>query len=276
MPNVQGAMWVNGYDLSGLYFTVEQADGWLSSPAVLERETQLPQRAGTVPLAPLAETAPRDITVQGVVRGTSLANCRANIDALKARLFNGTIEVSFGDQADRFVLARCAGKDVLATPPQFMNPNSRVSIRLHCPDPLIYAVNPTVIGFGAVASERSALALGSAVAMPLITVGPCTNPVVIYRDSGGREKARMTFTRVIAADEYMEIDTELAAITYYDSGVASNGLSYWTPATSGSPSTEKFLSGFDPQDGDYESAVWPTIECSVAAACRAAYRKAWL
>jgi hypothetical protein len=100
--------------------------------------------------------------------------------------------------------------------------------------------------------------------------------VLIYRDSAGREKQRMTFTRVIAADEYLEIDTELATVTYYDAGVASNGIAYWTPAASGNAATERFLSGFDPQDGDYEGSVWPTIECSVAAACEAGYRKAWL
>jgi hypothetical protein len=110
----------------------------------------------------------------------------------------------------------------------------------------------------------------------VIRIGPCTNPVLIYRDQRGVEKQRMTFTYVIASDEYLEIDTELATVTKYDSGVASNGLAYWTPATTGSASTEKFLTGFDPQDGDPENSVWPTIECSVAAACEAAYRKAWL
>jgi hypothetical protein len=278
MPNAQRAMWVNDYDLSGLGLTVEQVDGWLDSPSVLERETQLPQRAGTVPLAPLAETAPRDIVVTGVVgsRGLSMATCRAYIDALKQRLFAGTIEVTFSDHQDKFVLARCNGKQVTATPPQFANPYSRVTIRLHCPDPLVYAKLPTTVGFGAVASGRSTLPLGTGMAMPMIRVGPCTNPVLIYRDQRGIERQRMTFTRVIAAAEYLEIDTELGTVTYYTAGVVSNGLAYWTPAATGSASTEKVLTGFDPQDGDPQNSAWPTLECSVAAACEAAYRRAWL
>ena len=265
------ALFVNDFDTSSLGLVVTGVDGWRDAPATRDRTTQLPTRVGAVILAPEAETAPRQLVIDGVIDPTaagkagSLANVRAAINELQALIYRGTIEVRFADEPDVFVLARGEQAQLIATPPQFMNPKSRVQIRLFCPDPLRYDRNGSVVGFGV--SPRAGVPLGTAVSAPVIRVmGAATNPVITYRDKSGVVRMTMGFTVTLAATDYLEIDCELFTIKKFASGVETNGI---TLLTSGD-----FIA-LDPQDGDYANAVWPTLEVS-AGSGEVLYRRAWL
>jgi phage-related protein len=267
---MQTAMYVNDFDTSSLGLIVTSVDGWRDAPSTRDRTTQLPTRVGAVILAPEAETAPRVTTIDGVIdpshagKALTLANLRAAISELQDRLYRGTIEVRFSDEPDIFVLARCEQGNLIATPPQFMNPKSRVQIRMLCPDPLRYSRFASLVD---VNSIRTGIPLGTAVSAPLIRVlGAATNPVITYRDKSGAVRQSMTLTITLAATDYLEIDCELFTITKYVSGVASNGITLLTAGD--------FIA-LDPQDGDYANGVWPTLEISAGSA-EVLYRKAWL
>jgi hypothetical protein len=264
------ALYVNDFDTSGLGLIVTGVDGWRDAPSTRDRTTQLPQRVGSVILAPEAETAMRSITIDGVIdpsaagRALTLANLRAAISELQDRVYRGTIEVRFSDEPDIFVVARCEQGQLIASPPQFMNPKSRVQIRLTCPDPLRYSRFASLVD---VNSIRTGIPLGTAVSAPVIRVlGAATNPVITYRDKAGAIRQSMTLTATLAAGDYVDIDGELFTITRYTSGVASNGISLLTSGD--------FIA-LDPQDGDYANGSWPTLEISVGSA-EILYRKAWL
>jgi phage-related protein len=268
---MQTAMYVNDFDTSSLGLIVTSVDGWRDAPSTRDRTTQLPTRVGAVILAPEAETAPRVITVDGVIdpshagKALTLANLRAAISELQERLYRGTIEVRFADEPDIFVLARCEQGNLIATPPQFMNPKSRVQIRMLCPDPLRYDRNGSVVGFGA--SPRAGTPLGTAVSAPVIRImGAATNPVITYRNMSGDVKQTMGFTVTLAATDYLEIDCELFTIKKFASGVETNGISLLTSGD--------FIA-LDPQDGDYAGSVWPTLEVN-AGSGECLYRRAWL
>ncbi len=267
---MQTAMYVNDFDTSSLGLIVSSVEGWRDGLATRDRTTQLPTRVGAVILAPEAETATRQLTIDGVLdpshagKALTLANLRAALNELQDKLYRGTIEVRFSDEPDIFVLARCEQGNLIATPPQFMNPKSRVQIRLQCPDPLRYDRNGSVVGFG---TTRQGVPLGTAVSAPVIRImGAATNPVISYRDKSGTVKQTMGFTVTLAATDYLEIDCELFTIKKFASGVETNGISLLTSGD--------FIA-LDPQDGDFAASVWPTLEVS-AGSGECLYRRSWL
>lgn len=257
------AMYVNDFDTSGLGLIVERVEGWLDAPTTQDRVTQLPGRVGAVILAPEAETAPRTITITGVIRRTSNTLVRRATEELQERLSRGTVEIRFVDDVEKMVLARCQAFQVPSGPAQFFNPYNRVSITLFCPDPLVYSLPGTVVAF----TSKQRLLLGNAVSAPTIRIyGAVTNPVLTYRDSRGVVKQTMSFTATLGAFDYLEIDSELATVTLYTNGVASNGITLW--------SAGDFIVG-DPQDGDPANGVWPSLEVSGGSG-EALYRRAWI
>lgn len=259
-------MYLNDVDTeTTLGMIVEAVDGWLDSPSARDRTTQLPTRVGAIVLAPDSETAPRSISVRGVIQGTSLANVRTRIEQLKDLLFRGTVELRFADHPDRVIYARCQEKHLLVTPPQFTYPKSKFGISFLCPDPLIYAVSPTLVAFGT--AFRAACPLGTAPSAPVIRLmGPATNPVISYRDQAGTVRGSMTFGALsLLSTDYIELDCEFCSASKHTSGVKSNILS--------SLSAGGFLL-LDPHHADYANAVWPTIEASSGTG-EVAYRKAW-
>lgn len=258
-------LYINDFDTSQLGLVVSNVDGWRDAPSTRDRTTQLPQRVGTVILAPEAETAPRQLTIDGTLVRPSLTALRAAMAELQERLYRGTIEIRFSDESDIFILARCEQGQLIATPPQFLNPKSRVRIQLLCPDPLRYDRNGSVVGFGL--TPRVGTPLGTAVSAPVLRImGAATNPVITYRNMSGDVKQTMGFTVTLGANDYLEIDGELFTIKKFTAGVETNGIALLTSGD--------FIA-LDPQDGDYASSVWPTLEVS-AGSGEALYRRAWL
>lgn len=262
------AMYVNGYDTSRLGLVVEQVDGWMDGLTAQRRTSKLPGRVGAIPLAPDTETTPRTLTVQGALwpKPESLAAVRQALLDLKERLGRGLLELSFVDQADKFLHALVQQHQVVATRPQFASPYSRISVQFFCPDPLIYAVQPSVVGF---AAARSSVPLGTACSTPTIRImGPAVNPVLTYRKADGTSRQTMTFTVTLGTNDYLEIDCELMQVSLYQAGVGAqnNAANLWTSGD---------FPLFDPQDGDAYASVWPTLEVS-AGTGEALYRRAWL
>lgn len=264
------ALYLNDYDTSRLGLTVEQVDGWLDAPSHRDRVSQLPTRVGAIILAPDAETAPRSITVSGVITATSLRLVRTAVDNLKARLFAGTVEVRFRDHVDRVVYARCEEKRVVASPPQFADAVTgrswtRISFALFCPDPLIYAREATVVGFSDLRREAP---LGTAVSAPTLRImGPATNPTIRYRDVRGAIRTEMEFGALsLLSTDYLEIDCERFTVKQFTSGVESNAIDELTSAGT--------FVALDPQDGDGD-ASYPTLEVTSGTG-EALYRRSWI
>lgn len=260
---VNTAIFINELDLASLGFITESVEGWLDSPSATDRTTQLPGRVGAIILAPETETAPRTISVAGVIKRKSLAGVRTAVDQIKSALSRGTVEVRFVDQQDRVVYARSQDIQVVATQPQFFAPFSKVSFRLFCPDPLIYATQGSIVGFAA----ATPVPLGTAVSAPTIRImGPVTNPTLTYRRADGTITQTMVFNIALTGSDYLEVNCEIDLITKSIAGVRTVDLNLLKSGT--------FIS-LDPQDGDPLLGSYPTLSLSGGAG-EAQYRKAWL
>lgn len=258
------ACYINNVDLSRLGLTIENVEGWDDGLSVSDRLTQLPQRAGSVILAPEAETAPRTITINGVLRKPSMSAVRRAADELKDLLYRGTLEVGFVDRLDRVVYARTQSHATVIVPPQFSNPYSRVRLGLLCPDPLIYARLGTTLG---IYSGQQACPLGTAISAPTIRImGPATNPSITYRRTDGTIRRTMSFNVTLSGSDYLEINCELNDVRKYSAGVLTSALNSWV----GDDWIE-----LDPQDGDYAYASWPTLSLSSGTG-EVLYRKAYI
>lgn len=258
------AIYINELDLRRLGFITESVEGWLDSPSVLDRTTQLPGRVGAIILAPETETSPRTVTVNGLIKLGSSSAVRAAIDKLKNQISRGTLEVRFVDHLDRIIYARAQETQLVATQPQFTSPFSRVALRFFCPDPLIYAKQGTLIGLITTATP---IPLGTAVSAPTLRImGPATNPVLTYRKADGTATQSMGFTITLAGTDYLEINCEVDTIKKVISGVETIDLNLLTSG--------HFIS-LDPQDGDPDAQSFPSLELS-AGTGEVMYRKAWL
>lgn len=256
------AVIINEFDLAGLGLIVERVDGWLDGLSVTERSTKLPGRVGSVKLTPEAESAERIITVTGVIEKTSVSLVRTAIDELKRRLSAGEMEVRFVDQEDRYVIARQSSLGLIATPPQFLQPASRVTFRLLCNNPLIYSREPSAVGFSTV---KQPIPLGTAVSSGVIILkGAATNPKVTYRDFTGKIVKEMGYTVTLGVDDRIEINTDTDVMDLYVAGVKSSAADEWDGIE---------IISFDPHDSDAVGS-WPTLEVN-AGTGEAHYKKAW-
>ena len=259
------AMYLNDYDTSRLGLVVRRADGRHSGVSIRDRITQLPKRAGDVALARESEAAPRRLTVLGTIKKSSIAAVNSARDELKARLYHGTIEVRFDDEPTRMYLARAEDSELRTTDPDFVNPASEVTLSLYVPVPLAFDKLSRVVAFSATKGDCP---IGTAPSLPVLQVaGAVTNPTITYRDFRGASIKTLGLTVTLLATEYLEIDCETSKIYRYTAGVKANADSLM--------SSGDFFA-LDSQDADTPNSVWPTLEISPTAACKAIYRRAWL
>lgn len=258
-------MWVNDFDTGTIGLIVSSVDGWAHAPSTRDKTSLLPTRVGAIILAPEAETAPRPLVIDGLIRRANQAATKAAILDLQERLYCGTVELRFADDPDKVYYARVTDGDVLAGPYQFANRDARIQIRATCHDPLIYDRYGSVVGFS---SARAPVPLGSAVSAPMLIVsGTTANPAITYRDKSGTVKQTMVFTVTLGANDYLEVDCELFKVTRYTAGVASNGIALLTSGD--------FLR-LDPHDSDPASGVWATLETNGSNLGECHYRRCWL
>ena len=135
--------------------------------------------------------------------------------------------------------------------------DTAVTFTLLCLDAYWSAIQPTLRGLPTVAT-RYTLPLGTAPSTPMIRIaGPVTTPVLVYRDIGGAAVKTLNTGVTLLSTDYLDINMRKVEITKYTSGVASDALGTLTG---------DFPWGFDPQDGNWATSAWPTLEVTGAGA----------
>jgi phage-related protein len=131
------ALLINGVDAETYGFTLAEAPGWSDMPARAVVTAPVIGRQGVKDLADPQEQ-PRKLSLSGTLRGTSVADARTKLDALKIAFAAKTIQFVFADQSTRFVTGRL---DSFNSPPLV---GSMVQSTLHvdatfvCTDPYFY------------------------------------------------------------------------------------------------------------------------------------------
>lgn len=259
----------NGTDLLTAFgFSPTETDGLLDAPDRSWLEQPIRGKAGTMLTTPVREEG-RLITLTGALT-TSAKTVAARLaaeDRFKDALRAGLLRLVQTDASGSARLIEGFAKQVRLKPIGHpVSPtDDRVTIVMKCPDAYWRDAEPQLKAIAATAT-RYTLPLGTAPSTPIIRIMNGATPTLTYRDAGGVAQATMVFATV-GANDYLDIDMRLQRITKYSSGVASNGRSQLTSGD--------FPWAFDPQDGDYATSSWPTLEISAGSA-EALWWRQWL
>ena len=131
-----------------------------------------------------------------------------------------------------------------------------VALRFLVSDPRYYATSDTIVNF----TTATDMPLGTALVDPVVRLTGGTDPVLIYKNSSAVEVARMEFTW---SGTWIDIDMDAKTI------LDNTGTSQIAALDTG-----EFFS-LDPNDGDYPTSDWPTLEVSGGGSGTATYRKAY-
>lgn len=251
---------VDGFDLSEIGFTLRS--GYQDSrgtPRVEYPSVNVPGR-GEVRTSNRADLGRRNLTIPGTVQAATFAQMHTWRDELAARL-QPNVEHTFrtvDDETREFVgLVRKLAGDPVRPDQVIARTDVAISVAL-IEQPFIREVALTSNAF----SAATAMDLGAMPVWPVVRInGAVTNPILVYRDDGGTEVARMEFTVTIGAGDWIEVDMEEKTIV-----------------DQASTSHPEYLTGgyffqLDPGDGDYPTASWPTLEETNGASCTAEYHK---
>jgi len=252
------AFWINDFDVTRLGFIVEDTDDQLGAGLSFpNRTTGLPGRVGTIALAREFESTPRSIVVRGHMEASSRAQMVTDRDALKARCYDGLVELRFADDEERVFLAYCQSFIPTAMAPAFQNGTHKahdaLRITFLCQDPLAYDREATVLPL---TTSRVDVETGTGVSLPSIRVfgAIAAGFTITYRDFRGISQATLSMTTAttLGSTESMTIDHELSTIVKSD---GSNLI--------GNMSTGSEFFGIDFQDSAGSTGPWPTLELSV-------------
>ncbi len=176
---------VDGFDTGTLGLIVQEVEGWQTTPRHNWPVVSVPNVPGQVVTSRPPVILPRDILVRAMMTAATAASLRVNLNHLKARIgATGTeILVRFPDDATLEFEALMAQISVVGQAPQFIgvNPWYEVLIQVSCYQPFARTTTDNTPTFNATADD---MPMGTAPTFPVLQMGPCTNPVIIYRDSG--------------------------------------------------------------------------------------------
>jgi len=252
------AFFINDFDVARLGFIIEGTSDQLGSGLSFpNRTTGLPGRVGTIALAREFESTPRRIVINGHQGASSRGQLVTDRDALKARCYDGLVELRFGDDPERVFMAYCETFNPTSIAPPFQKAGrgawDRVRISFLCQDPLAYDREATVLGL---TTSRVDAPTGTAPSLPSIRLfGPMTaGAVITYRDFRGTSQATITVSTAttLGSTESLTIDNELSTIVRSDGDNLIGNLS-----------TGSDFFAIDPQDAAGSTGPYPTIELSV-------------
>lgn len=263
------AILIDGIDIGTNFgWYPDGVPGWLDGAGRTPGVANLVEAMGGILTTKVYGT--RELQIAGTMKSTTVQLLRDAEHQIRDLLNAGvsTIQVNDGSTPTRTVRGSLRSLSMTPLVPSLGGLATRVQASFLCPDPTWKAIEPTVRHLVA-AATRYDLALGTAPSMPIIEImGAATTPTVTYRDAGGQSVWALTLP-TLTSTESMLIDCTRGVITKYASGVATDGISLLTAGQT------YFPKPFDPQDGNYALAFYPSIETSTGTG-RAIYYKRWL
>lgn len=161
-------MQINDVDVKATFgFTLAEAPGWSDAPPRQTATGNIAVRGIRPTVAPI--DLPRRIALNGLIRASSAATARSNLDKLKLALSAAPVKLSFSDQPTRYIHARL---DSFPVPPEAMgsaiSKHLRCSITLTAHDPFFYDQTATSLPTGGL------MPLGTGIHRPVITLAAAT------------------------------------------------------------------------------------------------------
>jgi len=253
---------VNGDNLGDFGLQWQNRSGWGDSPRAQVVTHRLPDGDGVF-FQEVNITAPRLMTISGIVHASDVSTLLGNIDDIKSRL-EGLIKVSFSDDSDRFVAGRKESLVVGDFQPGAIVPTKPYTLKVVCPDPRRYSNSVTSVGEGAPCP------LGTANVRPVITItGPSADPTTVaLKDYQGNTVSTFTIAASLSSGESWLIDSETAQVLHDDgAGTVTSVLSSFSGT----------LPNLKQEDADFGSSAWPSFTATAGSpdSMVISYQKAW-
>lgn len=260
------ALLVDDYDTARLGFYVTDVSGWADSPAMHQLKASLPGRLGSIVGSSSEVTAEdRVVTVQGVLKASTVAALVTARQQLRDALQGRMVELAFPDDANILAVGFCDQVVFSGVAPQFLNPYYRVSIRVTCIGPYLVSRYGTSVSHTAGAAA-SPCPVGTGAVGPYLRVWGGNNPTITVKDSTGATLYQLVATITLATGDFLEIDCHNLEVWKTISSVRSAADDVLSAA-----STFPVLSA---KAGDFRVSSWPTIETSVGTLL-ATYNRTW-
>lgn len=250
---------IGSFDLSTLDFQVHRLSGWRDTLAVDWPAQEVPGRYGMAVVASEPSYKPREVVIEGSMVSADLATLKTNLDEFKWRLPNTLQTYTIDDQTAREFRAYCTEIRVTGIDPYLVQRGVEIRLKLWLPDPRLFATSDTIVG--SIGASPVDIPLGTGPSLASISVATAGTFTLTYKDSAA---ATVGTLQISGATAPTVINMDTMVITD-DNGNAADHL------VAGSD----FPIVFDPQDGDYVTPDWPTLECSSGTAT-ATYRKTYL
>lgn len=250
---------VNGVSLSQRYgFYPDSVGGWLGNVDMVSPSVSVRGRDGGMSL-PTTVTDGRIVRISGTMRHDSASDRRGAERELADMVRSARVRIVVDDGLSGAMQIEGRLHSLVTVPfgPSLTPLASRITMEFRCHDePYWRDVEPMTRAIAA-AATRYTIPLGTAPSSAIVRVmGSATTPVVTYRDAGGAVVFTMSITLTLASTEYVDLDMRRGKITKFASG-APTGIHIGTGT---------FPFALDPQDGDYATSAWPTIEISTGSA----------
>lgn len=265
------AILINGIDIGTNFgWYADDVPRWLDGTTRLSSPAALIGRMGSFETG--VTYGPRELQIAGTIRSTTVQLLRDAEHQIRDLLHSGnlTIQVNDGSTPTRIVRGSLRTLAISPLVPSLSGLAVRVAASFLCGDPTWRSLDPYFVA-APTAATRYSLPLGTAPSNPIINImGSSTNPVITYRNAAGTAVWTLTITLTLAAtNDWLKLDCTRGTITKSVDGTVTTVYDVLTSGQS------DFPRAFDPQDGDYTTSQWPTIDCSSGSA-EAIYHKRYL
>jgi hypothetical protein len=255
---------LNGFNLRALGFITQEITGFRSAPGREIGKVPLPGTLGGVLLDGVVKPKLRSLSIVGTFSAESAILRKAAEDQLKGLAHAGLLKLV---EHTPGALPRCTevvldgDSPLVPAAPVQGSRSSRWQIPLTAPLGVWQYLEPRQTNLVAANTPYPILGLGTAPSTLVVhLMGEATPiaPAIVLRDAWGRERARHTSEAAAAGynlddTHWAELDNRYGTIVVYRSGVAENGIAYFTPASD-------FPLLVDPNWGDPATGQNPTIE----------------
>lgn len=255
-------MLIDGVNAKTYGFVLSEAPGWLDAPPLQVPTAQIPNRGQIVIGDPVVQS--KRITLRGYVRGSSVADSRTRLDALKKALSFAPVKVIFDDITTRYHSLYLQSFSASSLPQgSFVVKDVRVeatflassSYALDNDETTVITYDPLIMGTGPIRPFVSLLGIA-------FTAGWS----IRLKDYLGNVVQEMVFNTNLNSVPPLYIDCEARTIT--------RGGYDWLPYLS----SGDFFEIEPALHADYANSLWPTMDViglDGGGPPVATYRKTW-
>jgi hypothetical protein len=254
MSSASGIVYVNGRDLATFGVITARLEGPLDGLSATYQTTKAGNRDGDLLLNPTPQTEKRTLLLLATFEATSNAALSAMLRRLKGFLGRGLLEIRSGHDLTVAYYGRLTRPPVRVLDPQLVTRYAEIQFEFTCFDPYPQDLLGGVVQ---ITATPTPIPIGHAIVLGDLWVwGPTTNSVIRVRRADGTVEQSLAIATNLTSGEvlrYRNLDGIVELQT-------SPG--FWETAYTYLPDTYDFPFHLDPQWGNPDQGVYPSLAVS--------------